>query len=180
VVAGTTGEPPSVIVHLVRHGCAGRKGDWPGPDGERPLDEAGLGQALALAEALADRPVSALRSSPTRRCRDTLAPLAAGRDLVVVDDDLLATPSQPEALLEAVVAPAQADAVLCTHGEILSPLLALLRASGTEVRPAGAADEELLAKGGVWSLEVDGAAVVALDHLRPVAPEGCVVHPAAI
>ncbi|MBY8848349.1 histidine phosphatase family protein [Saccharothrix sp. MB29] len=55
----------------------------PGP----PLTEAGVVQAAALAEALADEPVTAVYASTAIRAQQTAAPLAAahGREVRVVD-----------------------------------------------------------------------------------------------
>ena len=65
-----------MLVRLVRHACAGDKHSWAGDDADRPLDDVGRLQALAVAELLGLRPAGRLLSSPTRRCLDTLVPLA--------------------------------------------------------------------------------------------------------
>jgi phosphohistidine phosphatase SixA len=65
------------IVTIVRHTCAGDKEAWRGPDAERPLDEGGTRQAGALADTLGNASVHRLLASPTKRCIDTLVPLAA-------------------------------------------------------------------------------------------------------
>jgi 8-oxo-dGTP diphosphatase len=57
---------------------------WEGPGDERPLTDLGKRQSEAMARLLlADGPVQALLSSPARRCRETLAPLAATTGLPV-------------------------------------------------------------------------------------------------
>jgi len=58
--------------YLVRHAHA----DWTADD-RRPLSERGRGDALAVAELLAGRPIQAVFSSPYARARQTVEPLAA-------------------------------------------------------------------------------------------------------
>jgi probable phosphoglycerate mutase len=78
-------------VILLRHGRSTSNaggtlaGRTPGVD----LDETGRGQAERLPGRLAEVRIDRLVSSPLDRCRQTVAPLAAARDLeVVVEDDL--------------------------------------------------------------------------------------------
>ena len=46
-----------MITFLVRHGEAGAKGSWDGPDAARPLSPSGLDQAEGLVLRLEDYPV---------------------------------------------------------------------------------------------------------------------------
>jgi phosphohistidine phosphatase SixA/8-oxo-dGTP pyrophosphatase MutT (NUDIX family) len=66
----------SARLYLVRHGNAGVRSTWKGPDKKRPLTEKGRQQAVNIAELLARHPVSELRSSPALRCVQTLEPFA--------------------------------------------------------------------------------------------------------
>jgi broad specificity phosphatase PhoE len=169
-----------VGVHLVRHGCAGDKREWSGPDAERPLDDAGVRQAAALADLLGGRPIRRIVSSPTARCHQTVEPLARRLGLPVEADDALrpeATRAELDRLLTDVRAttPDDADTVLCTHGELMRPLLADLRRAGLPLAPD---DDHLLAKGTGWHLTFDAAGhVTALDHIVPAATPGCPTHP---
>jgi probable phosphomutase (TIGR03848 family) len=76
-------------VILLRHGrttanTGGVLAGWtPGVD----LDDAGRGQAQAVAERLAKVPLAAVVSSPLERCVGTAEAVAAGRDLAVQTDD---------------------------------------------------------------------------------------------
>jgi probable phosphoglycerate mutase len=77
-------------VLLVRHGLTRLTG--PVLAGWTPglhLDERGTDQAARLAERLRPIPLAAIVSSPLERCLDTVAPIAAGRDLEPVVDDRL-------------------------------------------------------------------------------------------
>ena len=61
---------------LVRHGRAGDRSEWDGPDDLRPLDERGRRQAQRLAEVLPLFGPDDVLSAPPVRCRDTVEPLA--------------------------------------------------------------------------------------------------------
>ncbi len=78
-------------VHLVRHG------EVYNPDGvlygRLPgfhLSDRGRQQAIAVADALADRDIVAVIASPLQRAQETATPIAAGHDLPVdTDPDLI-------------------------------------------------------------------------------------------
>ncbi len=108
---------------LVRHAHAGDKNDWGGPDALRPLSARGLRQANGLVDSLRGLRISAVWSSPTTRCRQTVAPLANERRLPVRDHALVLPDADLTALLALLGQPATSGAVLCTHGETLTRLL---------------------------------------------------------
>jgi len=108
---------------LVRHALAGKKSTWPGPDDQRPLTPAGRSQAVGLAESLADLGLTALLSSPSERCRQTLVPLAARLRVPVQDTPALSADVADAVLFCLVSSPQAAGAALCTHGEVISRLL---------------------------------------------------------
>jgi 2,3-bisphosphoglycerate-dependent phosphoglycerate mutase len=64
--------------HLVRHAHA----DWT-PDKQRPLSARGRQDAGRVADILQPYPTDAIYTSPYRRARETIAPLAARLDLPV-------------------------------------------------------------------------------------------------
>jgi phosphohistidine phosphatase SixA len=167
-----------VRVLLVRHGCAGDKRRWDGPDDERPLDEVGVRQSEALAEATALTGARRLGTSPTRRCRDTLVPLGLWLGLPVEDLDVLRVDAPVDALLGLLTAPSSRDAVFCTHGEVMSGLLEVLVGAGTPVEAEWHDEGWLLAKGSGWELSVDEAAgrVSRVRHVRPDGLVTCEVH----
>jgi 8-oxo-dGTP diphosphatase len=167
-------------VHLVRHACAGRKGDWSGSDESRPLDAVGHAQARDLARHLGSVPLRRLLTSPAVRCVETVADLAASHGIELERTSLLQADADPGTLLAALTDPALADAALCTHGETMKALLPLLRGAGTRVEADGADDDRLLLKGSVWTLTVDPGprpTIVELRHVVPSAVESCADHP---
>jgi 8-oxo-(d)GTP phosphatase len=175
-VGGPVGERfAGMIVHLVRHACAGRKGEWPGSDDDRPLDVAGVAQAAALERALRHTPVGALVSSPLRRCVQTLEPLASHLGRAVTTSGALTPDADADDLVALLLDDAMADAVVCTHGETMQALLPRVEV----VAPADGAG--LLRKGTAWTLEVDAGSgrIVVADHLVPSGVAHCVDHATA-
>lgn len=164
-------------VYLVRHACAGDKRQWSGPDVDRPLDPAGVVQAETLAEELASMPVHRILTSPARRCVQTVEPLAHRLGLPV--EPLAALmPNGDSGHVGGLLAVAGGSAAaICTHGEVMRPLLASLREAGTAITAERQDDDWLLQKGTAWELTVDPAgAVVALAHLAPVPVPSCPAH----
>lgn len=64
-----------------------------------PLDQDGQARAQALAQTLADVPLQAVYSTPTRRTRETAAPVAAAMGLEVRDYDPGLAPSELATML---------------------------------------------------------------------------------
>jgi ribonuclease H / adenosylcobalamin/alpha-ribazole phosphatase len=74
---GRTKEPDRVrIVHLVRHGSHAELGRALSGRSEIALNPQGLAEADRLADRLARTPIASLHTSPRRRARQTVAPLA--------------------------------------------------------------------------------------------------------
>jgi 8-oxo-dGTP diphosphatase len=153
---------------IVRHASAGQKRDWTDPDMERPLDELGRRQADALSTLLRRAPVSRIVSSPAVRCLQTMAPLARALGMPVeIGPDLGPDASTRTILVACLVDPTFDDAVLCTHGELLSPLLQREDIARL-ARRNGLKREALLTKGSAWRLTVEpDGTVTELTHLLP-------------
>jgi phosphohistidine phosphatase SixA len=162
---------------VVRHACAGDKRAWKGADAERPLDDGGMHQARALVPLLAGSGVRRLMSSPTMRCTQTLGPLSQRVQLAIEDSDRLGPDGSLVPLLEREWA-SLAGTVMCTHGEVMLPLLDRVRAQHTRIVGAGLEDEWLLAKGSAWHLSFDGdGRIVELRHEAPLPLPQCGAHP---
>jgi 8-oxo-dGTP diphosphatase len=137
-----------MALHLVRHGDAGT-----GPDEERPLTDSGRRQADRLAEHLAAWSVTRVLSSRYLRCVETVTPVALRLGLRVEPHRALAEEADVDdtwALLESLTGE---EVVLCSHGNIISPILDRVLRSGADI----VADEWACRKGSVWRLEADGA-----------------------
>lgn len=117
------------MVVMVRHSDAVAKSAWPGLDADRPLSTLGDRQSVHLVAALTDVELSALHSSPTLRCRQTLQSLSVARRIPIVDDPLLAADASVGELLAAF--DRSDDGTLwCTHREVSEQLAAIAAEQG--------------------------------------------------
>jgi broad specificity phosphatase PhoE len=126
--AAQAGEAPCTRVLAVRH--AEKE-----PGGADPaLSDAGRARARALAEALAAERLDAILVSPTRRARETAAPLAEARSLAPVGVPLEGGAAAHVGRLAAEVEARPGATVLVVgHSNTTLALLRALGAEGPEV-----------------------------------------------
>ncbi|MCF6505881.1 NUDIX hydrolase [Blastococcus sp. MG754426] len=172
--AARTDVPREVAVLLVRHGRAGSKQEFDGPDDLRPLDTKGLRQAQRLAGALPLFSPGAVASAPPLRCRSTVEPLAERLGLDVRErpefgEECFA--EDPQAALTALerllgAGPDAGVSVVCSQGGAIPSLLQALGVHGHGVPglPPPAA------KGSVWALGGRSGALAA-DYYRDFEPD---------
>ena len=151
------------LLIVVRHGDAGDKDSWEGPDLLRPLSPVGRRQAEGLMIRLEDYPVERILSSPTVRCRQTVQPLARDRLLQIEPVAALGVDAGPTQLRPVLWDRRLDNAVLCTHGETIGQLFTLLTVDGLEVR-----EPLCWPKGSSWLLWRTGRHVQA-RYLPPLA-----------
>jgi phosphohistidine phosphatase SixA len=148
---------------IVRHAQAGKKSQWKGDDDERPLSPLGFAQARALGEILPK--VRRLIVSPTVRCYQTLEPLADRLGLTIDEDRALSkTTSLNEtlALLDDLIE--QGDNVtICSHGEVLGPLMKELEATGVKLVCGHPVNQ----KGSAWTVKVAKGDMVKATYRHP-------------
>ncbi|MGE5290530.1 MAG: NUDIX hydrolase [Micromonosporaceae bacterium] len=143
---------------LVRHASAGHKGEGPGNDLLRPLDESGAADADELACVLACFGPARVLSSATARCVETVLPYAQLTGAPVTADPAFNWGAAPgtasaEPATRARLATLLDDRVptiVCGHGETLPDLLA--QACG-QLGAETPGDPEL-GKGEFWVLHV--------------------------
>jgi phosphohistidine phosphatase SixA len=155
-----------MITFLVRHGDAGAKGSWDGPDAARPLAPAGLDQAEGLVLRLEDYPVERILCSPTVRCHQTIQPLARDRLLGIEPLAALGAAADPSEILELFWDRQLPNTVLCTHGETIGGLFALLAGHGLV-----ASAPLVWPKGSAWLLQRTDRRQVHARYLAPLALE---------
>jgi 8-oxo-(d)GTP phosphatase len=146
-------------VVLVRHATAGERGSWPGPDDERPLDQAGLERATQLVDPLACFAPGRIVTAPARRCVQTVEPLAASLGLPLETDlafDESADPQAAAILLLSMVGGAT-PVVVCSQGDLIPGTLAAL--TGKD------ANGYRTAKGSGWVLSFADTGLAQLDEL---------------
>jgi 8-oxo-dGTP pyrophosphatase MutT (NUDIX family) len=150
-----TDVPMAPALVLVRHGHAGSRSDWDGPDDLRPLDSRGSSEARRLAEVLPLFGPQAVFTAPPVRCRETVGPLAEhlGLDLLPLpelgEDGFSADPKAGLAVVERLLAPRGGPGVtvVCSQGGAIP---SVLRALG--VRGEGSREYPPAAKGSAWVL----------------------------
>ena len=136
-------------VALVRHGSAGDRAAYAGDDALRPLDERGLREATAIADALCDRTPLRILTSPAVRCVQTIAPLAERTGVPAEPVAGLAEGAQPDPA--ELIDGGEPFLVLCSHGDVIGRLI------GFE-RPAR--------KGSIWLCEWDGGDLEPVTSIR--------------
>lgn len=120
-----------MTLFLLRHAQAGTRAGWPGThlgidDMLRPLTAQGRYQSADLVGLLGEMGITEIRSSPYKRCLETVAPLAAALGLeVIVDERLSEGPA--EGAIALARAMAETSTVFCSHGDILPAILDHLR-----------------------------------------------------
>jgi broad specificity phosphatase PhoE len=148
--------------YLVRHADAGDKRAWTGPDDDRPLSSTGRREAEGLIAQLAVYPIAQIVSSPAARCWQTVQPLAEQRRLPVRIDAALGVDADLDEAVALLLNPRPDDVLLCTHGELIRPLLGRLRDLGA---PLGG--ELAWPKGSIWLLEAVDGAITRATYLPP-------------
>ncbi len=98
----------------------------------------------------------------------TLQPLADVVGLPIESWDALGRHAGAAGLRSTLGHPAFDDVVLCTHGEVMRPLLRTLRRRGAERDGTRLDGRQLLTKGSAWLVTIapDGT-VSSFDHLAP-------------
>ncbi len=149
---------------VVRHGDAGGKRGWNGPDVLRPLSPAGWCQAEGLVLRLEDYPVERILCSPTVRCHQTVEPLARDRFLWIERVAGLGAEASTAEVLALVQNHELDDTVLCTHNEVIGRLLPQLVADGLVVE-----EPMRWPEGSTWLLQRNGQRRTRARYLPPLA-----------
>lgn len=128
------------------------------------LSERGQRQADGLRDQLADAGITRLVASPSRRCVDTLRPLAAHLGLEVESDDRLAEGQGFAGALALAEELRDEPAALCSHGDVIPDLLEALLRRGMKLK-----GEPRWQKASTWVLTRDGDGFSKGTYLRPPA-----------
>lgn len=151
----------SLKIYAVRHAQAEARS----PEGDgllRPLSDRGSEQAEALAEHFADAPPARIISSPALRCQQTVEPLAVAHRIPVEVDERLAEGESPERVAELFRAADGGPVLLCTHGDVIPALLAVLELTGVD-----SGERPPCRKGSVWELKGRGYTPTRARYFEP-------------
>lgn len=146
-------------IYLIRHANAGKPERWQGDDRERPLTSRGRRQADALSAQFQQNHIARILSSPYRRCRETVAPLARRLGLTVEISPALAAGAELDAVMALVLAVPDGTA-LCSHGDVIPALLEALAANGLVQGSAIRCE-----KGATWLLERVAGTLTSMSYL---------------
>jgi broad specificity phosphatase PhoE/ADP-ribose pyrophosphatase YjhB (NUDIX family) len=147
---------------LVRHGAAGERDSWEGDDRLRPLSNKGERQAKGIAALLAGRDIELLVSSPYVRCRQTVQPLAEELGLDISEDEALAEGAGGRGTRGLVRTLAGANAVLCSHGDVIPALIDWMAKKGMSLR-----SPDDCKKGSIWEVDVRAGEFRKARYLPP-------------
>ena len=140
-------------LYVVRHGHAGSRSSWDGPDTTCAPHNRGRHQADAIAEELRVGRCHPAGEQPLRRCIQTLEPLGAHLGVPVEGDERLTEGARgAKALALADELRKEPDAaVVCSHGDVIPELLRILKATTARFR-----DPFIWPKGSMWVVTWDG------------------------
>jgi 8-oxo-dGTP diphosphatase len=178
-----TDVPRAPTLLLVRHGTAGDRSDFDGPDDLRPLDRRGRAQARRLAQVLPLFAPVALATAEPLRCRQTMTPVAEALGMEVADvpelgeEGFQADPQAGLATVQRLLTPRGEPGVTVVGsqgGVIPSVLLAL----GVRWHDTAGALWPPAAKGSVWALGGSPGALSA-DYYRDFDDPAASAHPPA-
>lgn len=146
---------------VIRHGKAGEREEWNGDDDLRPVTKGGRRQAAALTEALADRGITKIVSSPAVRCRQSVEPLAERLRLPVDLSEAIAEGAPLDETLALVDKVAEETTLLCTHGDVVGNLLRHSQRHGVEI------GEGRMEKASTWIFELEAGAIIDAQYVPP-------------
>jgi 8-oxo-dGTP diphosphatase len=150
-----------MALYVVRHGKAGQRASWDGPDLLRPLTRGGRAQAQALAAWLANEPIERVLSSPYTRCVQTVQPLAEKLGLHIEETEQLSDGMPFEPVLELLQTLPE-PSVLCSHGDLIPDTIEALMRRGTVLD--GQPDWR---KGATWVLTREGSEITKAYAVAP-------------
>ena len=148
--------------YVIRHASAGSREDWSGDDRLRPLTSKGLAEAERLVASLKRFPITAVFSSPYRRCLQTVEPVARSLGLAVQPSSDLGEGRGLAGAMRLMSDPKLDQAVLSTHGDIVWEL-----AEDLVRRRVIRAGEGGFEKASTWVVELDRGRPVLATFIPP-------------
>lgn len=152
----------AVSVYLVRHAHAGSRAGWHDDDDLRPLSPKGTRQAETLLARLEDESVGCVVSSPSRRCVETLEPLAEKLATGIDIHKEFLEGADPDDALTLLMELAPRNPVVCSHGDLIPKMIRRLVGQGMKTK-----DANISQKGSLWVLEIDKGRAVKARYYPP-------------
>jgi 8-oxo-dGTP diphosphatase len=154
--------PSSGRVFLIRHALAGDKKRRNGDDRDRHIDRRGHLQAAALRIGLSLNPLTRVLCSDYTRCIETVEPVATALGLSAEPEGRLRVGTPSEDVRDLLRELRGESAAVCTHGEVIGPLLGGLDAEGVDLE--GPLEWR---KGSVWVLETRKGRIRSGRYIPP-------------
>ena len=148
--------------HIVRHAAAGDRSKWKGKDHSRPLTKKGRKQAAAIADALADRGIERIFSSPTARCIETVEPLAKRVGAKIEVSDALDEGPDIDAAYDLIGGVVGHNAVFSSHGDVIPAVINRLMWAGLTLE-----SRFYCSKASTWEVGVDGGRFSTGRYIPP-------------
>lgn len=157
----------SISLLLVRHGRAGSRSKWHGPDCTRPLDGKGAKQAAALGSTVPAFGPDLIVAAPLTRCIQTAEPLALSTGLAIEEDDAIsdaAYEADPQHIVDAITRFARSErrVVAVSQGITMRGVLDRLLAKHRDGHPTK--------KGGLWALGMADGKIAVADYYASLLP----------
>jgi 8-oxo-(d)GTP phosphatase len=149
-------------IHLLRHGTAGNRDKFNGDDRERPLTKKGKAQAQVIAESLREREIERIITSPYKRCVQTVEPLARMIGAEVEISDALAEGPDIDAAYDLIHSLAGANAVLCSHGDVIPATMTRLMWLGLTLH-----SRFYCSKGSIWEVDIENGRYTEGRYVPP-------------
>ena len=156
----------------LRHAKAAPPSEFDGPDFQRPLTQRGLNEAQLIVPSLAAFAPTVIRTSNARRCRETVAPIAAALGLkakatpALSQDDFEAGTSDIRRVVGNRVRK-RVSAIICSHGPVLPEIVreVALATGSTRLTSISRAGDLPVAGFTVLHLSKDlpGSGIIALE-----------------
>jgi hypothetical protein len=116
-------------------------------------------------------------SSPALRCVQTVTPLARLLEVTIERTDDVGPDGDADHLRARALSLDVDAGIICTHGELMRPLLEAFRRDGTDVTSSRSDFDWLTGKGTAWALTFGPrGAIVAVDHVVPPGLPPCPDH----
>ena len=149
---------PAHRILLVRHAHAGDRFRWQGEDSLRPLSESGRREAARIVSQLRPFAIDRILSSPARRCRETVDPLASVRTMDFQSTDDLWEEAQYQDVVDRLDDSRHGATVLCTHGPIVAASLHAL---------TGASVGLPMEKASTWVFDFAESTLATANYIAP-------------
>jgi 8-oxo-dGTP diphosphatase len=151
-------------IHLLRHATAGNRDNFNGDDRERPLSKKGKAQAKSIAESLREREIERIVTSPYKRCVQTVEPLAKMIGATIEISDALAEGPDIDAAYDLIHNLAGANAVLCSHGDVIPAAMNRLMWLGLTIH-----SRFYCSKGSIWEVDIEDGRYTEGRYVPPPA-----------